>query len=79
MLGMFCLQGKVQRRKWYYMPIKYILLPRSQFFTSCGCCKLQGEVQRQKWYYMPIKYTTARAVCNAWTTKPTYFLQVRYR
>lgn len=45
------------------------------FLHAC----LQGEVQRQKWYYMPIKYTTARAECTAWTTKPTYFLQVRYR
>lgn len=58
----------------------------------CGFCQLlntrahavlraclQGEVQRQKWYYMPIKYTTARAECTAWTTKPTYFMQVRYR
>ncbi len=68
----------MQRQKWYNMPIKY-MLRRSQFLCSSVWFCLQGEVQRQKWYYMPIKYTTARAVCNAWTTKPTYFLQVRYR
>ena len=40
---------------------------------------IKGEVQRQKWFYLPVKYTQAPSNCAAWTNKPTYFLQVRYR
>ena len=41
---------------------------------------IKGEVQRQKWYYLPVRYTTTASKCgSAWVSKPTYFLQVRYR
>lgn len=40
---------------------------------------IKGEVQREKWFYLPVKYQAEPAACGAWTVKPTYFMQVRYR